>query len=121
MSKIIIHLSGGLVQWVTKMGTGKVDGTIIVDTDTEDTSIDDGLTVITDSNDREMTAWIHEEPIYPAKNDTDIYHFVQTYFDNNDIDKVEDNNQHDQLPLLLASMRTQEGRGRIARLLKGED
>ena len=119
MSKIITHLSGGLVQWVTKMGKGKIDGVIIVDTDTEDTSIDEGLTVITDSNDREATAWIHEEPIYEAKKDTDIYHFVQTYLDNNDIDKVEDNNQHAQLPLLLASIRTQEGKDRIARLLKG--
>jgi hypothetical protein len=126
MSKIVVHIDGGVIQWVTEMVDAStpsncVTGIIIVDTDVEGCSIDDNVTAITDSNDQEVMAYVHEETIYPHDKSTDIGHFVETYFDNNEIDALVEKEQLDQLPLLLATIRTKEGRDRIGRILKGED
>ena len=104
-----------------------VTGVIIVDTDTEDKlcpgsagtencGSDDDLTVITDSNGNEARAYIHEEVFYPFDKTTDIGHLVETYYDNEEVNATA---QREDLPLLMSKMRTQEGRDRIARLLKG--
>ena len=118
--KLAIHISGGLVEWVQeikdKSCPGKdITGIIIVDTDTEDCGSDDDLTVITDSNGDKARAYIHEETIYPCSKTSDLNHLVETYFDNEEVDTA----QQETLPLLISKMRTQEGRDRIARLLKG--
>ena len=116
MSKVIIHLEGGIVQWVANMPdkNKEVTGIIIVDTDTEDSSNDMGVVTITDSNDREVSAYITEVPIYSYNKKTDLGHFVETYLDIEDIE----NSPPENLPLLLHNMRTKEGENKIAELLR---
>lgn len=119
MSKIIVHLDS-MVQWVTerKDKDKKVTGVIIVDTDTEGANDNDTYT-ITDSNGRQVSAYIHEESVYANDATTEIGHLVETYLDCEDIAEVIDSGDPKELPLLLTKMRTQEGKSKIVSLLKG--
>ena len=116
MSKIIIHLEGGIIGWQAIMPDKdkKVTGIIIVDTDTEDSGNEIGLVTITDSNDQKVSAYITEEPIYDYNKKSDLGHFVETYLDLEDIEM----SSPEELPLLLHNMRTPEGENKIADLLR---
>ena len=120
MSKIVIHLHCGMIEWCTLLRDRSSpgispSGVIIVDTDTEDVMNPMGLTTITDSNGQKVTAHIHEDDLYPYNKKSDIGHFVETYFDENDLETAE----REDLPLFLSKMRTKEGRQKLEELLKG--
>lgn len=145
MNKLIIHLDGGLVSGISKIGDGTIGTAVIVDTnveeddiydDSEDTNVEEDniyddsedtiVTKITNEKGQQIRAHIHEEIVCQAYN-KDLFHLVQTYFDNKDIDETLGLNFRQKprlkdlqnLPLLLPKMRTPEGRDRITKLLKG--
>ena len=75
---LIIHVDGGLVQYVYSTKPEKDNSVIIVDTDTEGAD-DEDLTHALDDNGDDMTAFIHKETVVPLPENSEIHRFINSY------------------------------------------
>jgi hypothetical protein len=81
MSKIVIHLDGGLVQCVFKVADKKPLSVIVVDTDTD--GDDEKLTIAKDARGKKINAYVHEVPLDELEEDCDIQKLLEQYFKDN--------------------------------------
>jgi hypothetical protein len=78
MAEIVVHLDGGLVQWVYKRGRGEITGCVIVDCDTEGAD-EDELTVTTNDKGETIDAVVHDEGFVSLKPGCEIDRLVDAY------------------------------------------
>ena len=78
MAELVIHLEGGLVQWVYKRGRGAINGCVIVDFDTESAELDE-LTTVKAKDGGDTQAVIHDEGIVKLPKGCDIDKLVAAY------------------------------------------
>jgi hypothetical protein len=78
MSKIIVHLEGGLVQDVYLTGKGKVTEAVVMDFDTEGADPDEITAVIT-KDENVAEACIHTEAISRLPRDSNLDRLLKEY------------------------------------------
>lgn len=83
MSKIVIHLDGGLVQCVFKVVDKKPLSVIVVDTDTDGCGDDEKLTIAKDARGKKINAYVHEVPLDKLEENCDIQKLLKQYFKDN--------------------------------------
>jgi hypothetical protein len=71
MAKVIVQVSGGLVQDVFKTEDGNINGVVIMDFDTEGED-GDNLTITQDDQGSEINACIYEMPFSELPADCDV-------------------------------------------------
>ena len=118
MSKIIVTIEGGLVQWAlhlkNELFPGPVDGVIVVDYDTQGAEGDE----ITSTRDRSgglIEAIVHEEKVSPLDPYCDATLLALAFLEPGVVAKTKPKD----LPLLLSLLQSEDGKKALEERLKG--
>jgi hypothetical protein len=117
VSKVIVTLEGGLVQWAfllkNDLFPGEIDGVIIMDYDTEEADGDE-LTEARDSSGGLIEAVIHEEGVLDVQ-DSEVERLALAYLE----PKIVVNTKDKDLPLLIPKLKSEAGKKALDERLKG--
>jgi hypothetical protein len=120
MSKIVLHMEGGLVQWAYTLQNEKwpgkePTGVIIVDfSDVEDAEEED-LTEIVNDQEEVVDAVIHEEELNNLPKGCDIDLLIEAYEEKKLIESYPVKN----LPLLMGQIKHESSKKLLAQRIKG--
>jgi hypothetical protein len=119
MSKVIVTVEGGLVQWALLLKNdlfpGPIDGVIVMDFDTEGADGDE-VTEIFDESGLLTEALVHEEEILPVENTSDATRLALAYLEPGIVAKTKPKD----LPLLLPRLQSEAGKKALEERLKGK-
>jgi hypothetical protein len=119
MSKVIVTVEGGLVQWALLLKNdffpGPIDGVIVMDFDTEGADGDE-VTEARDTSGGLIEAVVHEEEILPVENTSDATRLALAYLEPNIVAKAKKKD----LPLLLSRLQSEAGKAALEKRLKGK-
>lgn len=119
MSKVIVTVEGGLVQWALLLKNdlfpGPIDSVIVMDFDTEGADGDE-VTEARDTSDGLIEALVHEEEILPVEHTSDATRLALAYLEPGIVAKTKPKD----LPLLLPRLQSEAGKAALEKKLKGK-